>query len=229
MNQLTLISVPASEGSQSPLNGRDSKPLVSLKSTHSQAESSRTAGQASQTGETFDPPLLFSATSLPPATHASRFPLQDEEKVRQMIVTSGRQCSTQLDGTSLIGAFLKMLLQSKEWFSPDALMTWEKEAISPRHSIFRLRLLDYRAWNGISGLLPRVEAHGWKGAPKRAFRGQPMTSATGGRIMHSLREVREDGIYPNPQFCEALKGFPISWSELPESETPSRRQSRSKS
>lgn len=231
-HQPTSICALDSEGSQSPPNGQDSAQSALPKTPITQAALLPKTGQVSPTGEMSETPLLFPATSLPQAIPVSRFPLQDEGSVRQMIATSGRQCSTRLDDTTPIGAFSKMLLQSKAWFSPDALMTWRQEAISQRHSIFRLAVLDYQAWNGTSGLLPRVAASDWKGVRVRSHRNSQSKerfSSSSGRFMQQLRESEQDGIYPTPELCEAVKGFPISASELKESAMPSHRQSRLKS
>lgn len=231
-DQLTLTCVAESAASQSLPNGRDSKQSVLPKLQNTPAELLPKSTPTSPTGGTYETRPLFDATSLPAAIHASRFPLQDEDAERKIIATSGHQCSLRLDDTTTIGAFSKMLLESKDWFSPDALMTWRQEAISAKHSIFRLAVLDYQAWNGTFGLLPRVTASDWKGVRKRSFRGSESKerfSASGGRFMQSLRTGPQDGIYPPPELCEAVKGFPISASALKASETPSRRLLRSKS
>lgn len=230
-NQLTLTGVQDSGVSPSPPNGQGSKPLGSVKSQTTPADCSQNDGQESPTSETCETVQQGTFTCLPAAIHASRFPLQDEEKERQMIATSGRQCATRLNDLSPIGAFSKMLLQSRAWFSPVAWMTWRQEAISARHSIFRLALLDYQAWNGTSGLLPRVTASDWKGVRLRSHRNSTSKerfSSTGGRFVQQIRSSERDGIYPLAALCEAVKGFPISWSALAASETPSRRPSRTK-
>lgn len=232
MNQLTLMDALGLVDSQSPLNGQDSKQSPFVKSQNTQIEFSPIIGQASQTTETCESAPMFTPNFSPAVSHAHRFPLQDDGSVREMIATSGRQCSTLLDESSPIGAFSKTLLTSKTWFSQDALMSWRKEAISTRHSIFRLALLDYQAWNGTSGLLPRVTASDWKGVRKRSFRGsenKERFSASGGRFCQQLRTTKECGIYLSVDCCELVKGFPITWSELPASETQFRRPSRSKS
>lgn len=226
-HQPTSICALDSEGSQSPPNGQDSAQSALPKTPITQAALLPKTGQVSPTGEMSETPLLFPATSLPQAIPVSRFPLQDEGSVRQMIATSGRQCSTRLDDTTPIGAFSKMLLRSKAWFSPDALMTWRQEAISAQHSIFRLAVLDYQAWNGTSGLLRRVTRSDYHGSRKNEFRTSPRQKMR--MIQTQLRESANDPIYLNPSFAEAVKGFPISASELRESAMPSRHPSRLKS
>lgn len=205
-----------------------SEPSASLKSTHTPAPSCASTGQAFQTTETCE---LFGldAMSFPPASRANRFPLQDEDSERQTIATSGRHCLQLSTASGRLSCLEKTLLESKAWFSPNASMAWRPLAIGRGHLMFRLALLDYLPWNGTSGLLPRILTMDYKGAPRKAFRGNKYPSCSGGRFVQALRSALNDPIYPNPDFCEAVKGFPITWSALSESETRLTHKSRKSS
>jgi hypothetical protein len=179
-----------------------------------------------QTSETLPPPILElfeESIYLPQAGHASPFPLPGSVEAQAMLVRSGRQCSLLSMKSGRLGSLVKMLLTSSTWGSGDASMTWRAQAISNSHSIFRIALLAYHRWNGTSGLLPRIAASDWKGVRIRSHRfsqAKERFSATGGRMVQQLRESEADGIYPDPNFCEAVKGFPDSWTELKDWEIP---------
>lgn len=230
---LDIFSGIPSGASASPPSGPASAQSPSVRSIHTAAPSCESIGQKSRTTATSEPQTsqqLDMSICLPEVPHVSRFPLQDEEKEREMIGISGRQCLALSDVSGPIGSLSKMLLTQRTWFSPHGRMIWSNVAMNRRGSIFRLALLDYQPWNGISGLLPRVEASSWKGAAKNAYRGSlTHSSASGGRLIMALREQVDCGIYPTPELCEAVKGFPASWTALEASETPSRRKSPTKS
>jgi hypothetical protein len=226
---LDLFSGIPSEDSPSPPSGPASAPLGSVMLTHSALPSSRIIGRTSKTLETSQPPIspqLDALTYSPADGHASHFPLQDSSAERQTIATYGRQCFMLSELSDPLGFLVKTLLTAPTWFSPDASMTWRSVAISPRHSIFRLALLDYRRWNGTSGLLPRVMSSEWRGTP-RGIVSQRHACMNG--ITGALRLHQSDGIYCNPTLCEVVKGFPITWTELNPSATPSSRRSPTKS
>lgn len=209
------------------LSGRDLKQSASQKSIPFVAASSKSDGPMSETLETCDLFPPHDATSLPLATHASHFPKQDENWARQMIATSGRQCWQLSKDASPISFLAKTLLQSPIWFYPDALMIWKRVAISHKHSIYRLALSGYQRWNGTSGLLPRALKSDFKRPVKAAYRGSEWqkggkhgTRLSGGRLPMALRSSKDDGTSLNPTCSEALKGLPIGWTELRQSETP---------
>jgi hypothetical protein len=39
------------------------------------------------------------------------------------------------------------------------------------------------------------------------------------KLCEVIREDETDGLYPHPEFVEAMMGFPIGWTELEPSET----------
>ncbi len=240
MNQDTSIySADAEEWLWQP-NGQASAALATAKLSPTAADCLKNDSPVNPTSETCES-LSNGQTSdmfpsLPAVPLVSPFPLQDESLVRRTIAISGRQCLALSDVTGPIGALSRTLLTSQTWFSPHGRMTWRLQAINRKGSIFRLVLLDYQAWNGTSGLLPRPMSSDFHGTVPMAFRGSDWQNggkhgnrSSGGRLKMAVREKESDGKHLNPRFSEAVKGLPISWTESEPSATPSRHLSRSKS
>lgn len=163
-------------------------------------------------------------------SHASRFPLRDEKEERRIIAISGRRCLESYPKSGQLGSLLKTLLTSEIWFSPIAKMIWRPRIMKRSRLIFQLALVDYQQWNGTSGLLPRCEASSWKSASRNAYRGSgKYAHASGGRIVMKLRDSPQSPIYLSLHFAEAVKGFPIGWTDIKLSEMQSPRKSHTKS
>lgn len=113
-----------------------------------------------------------------------------------------------LNQPSLLGKTPKALLTLG--YMP-SLMLWKKKDISARRSVFHLALLDYLPWNGMYGLLPRPAARDFRGTSKKRHR---RSNAYKGNFNEAIRESESDGVYPNPEFVEVVKGFPEGWTDL---------------
>ena len=72
-------------------------------------------------------------------------------------------------------------------------------------------------------LLPTPSTSDAKGASMKRFRGSPESH---GNLREVLRDGPTDGQYPHPAFVEWMMGFPIGWTDLGRSATPSSRKSR---
>lgn len=216
-SQHTSTSSLASADSHLPQSGQDSAPSAFQRSTPTPPQCSESIGQTCPTSETSGMFPQCDATWLQVDSHVSRSRLLDSEKERTMIATSGRQCWQSSNLVGPVGCLARMLLTSKIWFSPIALMRWKKLVISSSHSIFRLALLDYQRWNGTHGLLPRLLASDAKGAGKNRWLNSPKSR---NNFREVIRNGPNDGIYPHPEFAEWVKGFPIGWTDLNASATP---------
>ena len=215
-----------------PQRGRDSERSVLWKANPSARQSSKSIGRESPSTMTskHSGGRGVGQLSFPGASHVSRFPQLDEKKERQTIATSGLICCASFPRYGRLGLLQRMLLILPIWFSPIAKMIWRPRATKCSHLIFQLAVVDYQRWNGTSGLLPRAEASTWKGAAKNAYRGNKKCShASGGRMIKMLRDSPESPIYVHPNFIEAVKGFPIGWTDIKCSETPSSRKSHTRS
>ena len=130
-----------------------------------------------------------------------------------MTVTSGLKCLRLLKVSSPV--------ESSVWNSKISNLIWRVSDIKQNVSIFRLVALDYKRWNGTSGLLQRPLASDSKGAKKS----RTCNSELKGNFREMIRDSVTDGIYPEPNFVEWIKGFPENWTEIKEtdlkhSETP---------
>ena len=137
-------------------------------------------------------------------------------KAKQMTVTSGLLCLISSKNIGRLGLLEKILLASSAWGLIDGLIVWKVWTTPAKRLIFSLAPLTYQPWNGTSGLLPRPTKSDQKGAGYKRFRTSPTYR---GNFREAIREVETDGIYPNPEFAEWVKGFPIGWTELAQSET----------
>ena len=152
-------------------------------------------------------------TLFPEASHVSHTLSGVKEKAAKIIETSGRGSLMYAMKLGQIGLLVRMLLISSIWNPKDSLMTWKTSAIKEQYWIFELALLDYRRWNGIYGLLPRPTKSDAKGSGKKRFRTSPHYK---GNFREAIRESWEDGIYPNPDFAEWVKGIPEGWTNVQE-------------
>lgn len=75
--------------------------------------------------------------------------------------------------------------------------------------------------------LPTITANEGKGSGKDRFIGSPNFRAS--KMSEGLRTSKTDPIYLNPSFAEVVMGFPIGWTALNASETPSSPKSRKSS
>mgnify|MGYP007071577764 CR=1 FL=1 len=97
-----------------------------------------------------------------------------------------------------------------------------------------MRKINRKGTDGSAGLtrslrimLPTMGATEEKGTVKNRYVGSP--NFRGSRTAEGLRTSSKDPIYLNPSFAEAIMGFPIGWTELSASETPSSRRARKQS
>ena len=182
----TLISSPVSEGSLSPqIESSERLNTSSLRLIHSAKQSSRSTGRKPRSTETstslLPTPKAGSNTnwqwngsrtkkSVPlsrrisspedfPASHSLKL---DEEKERQMTVTSGRQC---LSASLFIvhdGSSLKMLrdslLGTRAWFSRQCVLTWKRKDTKYSRLLYQLAPSARHIGEIGSGLLPTARA-----------------------------------------------------------------------
>lgn len=76
--------------------------------------------------------------SSPAASHASRFPPQENRKDLRMTATCGRRCAELLPNCGPVSCLGKMLLASSIWGSTKRSLTWQKRDTLFSHSYFRL-------------------------------------------------------------------------------------------
>lgn len=148
--------------------------------------------------------------------HASHSAWQECEREKMMNVTSSLKCLELSERLGRHGLLAKTLLASSLWseakHSDVSAMTWSMKATRSNVMIYRLTALDYKPWNGTSGLLQRPLASDSKGAKRTRTR----TTEMKGNFREQIREDISDGIYVKPDFVMWLKGFPENWLQIPE-------------
>lgn len=176
---------------------------------------------------------------------ASLLATQGSSEARQMTVTSGRMCLELSRKSGPLGCFLRMCLESSTWRSTRCYLAWKPRATKQRRLLSRLVPSVPRIGEIGSGLLPTLTAT--DAAPITG--GELYVTKTGtvrARYkLHSsnrglLPTLTQHGNYNrvgaspnsgdglatvlggniNPEFAEWFMGFPVGWSELPDSETP---------
>ena len=140
-NLHTSTCSPASEDLLLPLDGLDSKPLDSAKSTHTAKEFSKNIGRKPRSTQTskncgggHTEIALFSQED----SLASPFLMPGSEEARMMTVTSGRKCSALLKKQSPLGLLAKMLLESSTWNSTKCALIWKQKATKSNRLLFQL-------------------------------------------------------------------------------------------
>lgn len=208
------------------------EPSPSARLTSTAEPFSQSTGHQSLAFQTFAPwsenrsppwaPSMSSAEAFP----ANPIQSQVDASVKQMLVTWQARCSDLLKKLNQPGLLERTpkALSISGW--TPCVMNWESLVTTHGRLVCRLALLDYLPWNGICGLLPRPQASDSKGAGKSRFRLSKMERKN---FREVIREASTDGIYPRPDFVEWVKGFPIGWTDLRHSETPSIRRSQKSS
>ena len=168
------------------------------------------------------------------------------EEARTMTVTSGRKCSELYRKSGPLGSLVRTLLVSSAWRSTRCYLTWKASATPAKRLLFRLvpstprtegaglplwptptamdaRGLDRNLRKDATGersillsqkvaMFPTPTARDYKSPDlnqesERFSQKTELNSAVGGLL--------------NPTWVEWLMGFPLGWTDLSASETPS--------
>lgn len=167
----------------------------------------------------------------------SRFPLPGSAEARMITVTSGRRCSELLRNSSPLGLLAKMLLESSTWHSTLCWLTWKAKATKQGRLYFQLVASTPRISVIDAPLWPTPTARDCKGANSavkliQAAKLYP-TPTTGAGLcggtgnFQQLKALEADGVISaeerrsfaagnggrlNPEWVEAMMGFPIGWT-----------------
>ena len=159
---------------------------------------------------------------------------ESTEREQQIPAISGRKCFALYGNQGPLGLLEKMLLESSTWHSNWYTLTWKQTVTKCGHLLFQLAA-SVLGTSGIgSGLWPTPAASRWKPVNwKRAETGwrawDTLENAVARVEFLEGRAKRGMSLQITPEFCEWLMGYPIGWTELDASETPSSRKSRQKS
>ena len=145
---------------------------------------------------------------------ASHLALQENERALKMTAFYGAKCLEQLQRLDRVSSwqktFMGCLILTVDVQSKLSAPIWKVSGMRSRSFlILHLIALDYQRWNGTSGLLPRPMKSDSKGSGYDRYLGSKKCK---GNFREVIRDSKEDGIYPNPDFAEWVKGFPIGWT-----------------
>lgn len=160
---------------------------------------------------------------------ANRGQLPGSSEAQKMTATSGQSWLPLLKSYGLDGSLARMCeaLLVNDWVSNAAFLTWKASATAPSHLLFQLVPSTPRTDETGSGFWPTPTAHLHKegGYPAEYTRNTPTLTA---EATQSEGKPHSSGSL-NPTWVEWLMGFPIGWTDLKHSETPSSRKSSRKS
>lgn len=201
------------------------------------ANSSSSSGPTSRTSETSPEhqiSLGFLEESLPSVQGipASPSALLGSEKERTTTATSGLQCARLSRLSGPLGLFVKMCLGTSAWGSTRCSLIWRATVTPHNRLLFQLLALERGTIGTEFGLFPtpnKKDGDGFYVVTKAAT----LNRIRDGKQTHwpqiaILLTDLEKG-WANPSFGEFLMGYPIRWSALKDSETPSSHRSRKSS
>lgn len=166
----------------------------------------------------------MSSDSSQEETLANRTLFQEKDEERRTPGICGPKCSELLSGLNLGGSSTKMLrvlMTALESLIVNS-ATWKMRATSRcRRLKFRQELMGRIPDDIEPSFLPPIRKSSHKGCPKDRYWGSENYRSMW--TIAALRESPDDPIYLTLDFAEALQGFPITWTELKDSETPSCR------
>lgn len=143
-------------------------------------------------------------------------------EARRMTVISGRKCCELYRKSGPLWSLVRTLLVSSAWRSTRCYLTWKASATPARRLLFRLVPSMPRTEETGSQLWPTIRMSEYKGCgpywSKSANHNLRKKYLTGTVISHY--RIRHGGIL-NPKWAEWLMGFPLGWTDLSASETPS--------
>ena len=139
--------------------------------------------------------------------------IQEIEKEKKMIDTSGHTCLKSLNKKNPLISLSKMLLTTSMWHSMNYVMTWKIKCTPHNRLVFQLAASKH--------LIKETDYSVWPTPTAQAYKG--------GRTLKRLKEIgrKENNSLAdavnyseghtgqiNPEFVEYLMGFPIGWTEL---------------
>lgn len=177
---------------------------------------------------------------------------------RQMTAGCGRRLCGLLvrlgQRSPCLRTLLESLLSTQEWCSSRCALKWRHSVTPCNRLLFRLAPSTPHTGGTAFGFLPtlrRMEEgtyqldRGDKTKPRLTLAGlarlgllPTLLRRDGGSLLHCRRGANSQGGEPltvvvgqtlSPEFCEWFMGYPIDWTELEPSATPSSRRSRKSS
>lgn len=171
-------------------------------------------------------PAYEQLTLFPADSHASRSQKPGSAEARKMTATSGLRCCELSKSCGRLGCLERMLLTSSIWHSTMCFLTWRLRATKQGRLWFQLAASELRTKDTDLQSWPTPTAMDAKRWLAKRYR----KDATGTRSMLLSQKVNylAGGAGPlNPEWVEWLMGFPIGWTELSVSETPSSQRNSS--
>lgn len=204
--------------STSGLSAQDTPARGRSNSTRSAGESSKSTGPlqpASPTSETLEQGTLFPSISSAEDSPARTSPTPDDVEVsKEKIADSGLSSEESSTNSSHNGSSLRTPRTDEGIGCAVCGQTCESVVITPFPSAYRPHKLGaIMNAAGVSFLpTPVADDVHWRRKPYKQG-GRALSLMLGGPV--------------NPEYAEWMMGFPVGWTDLEQSETPSSRKSRS--
>lgn len=152
---------------------------------------------------------------------ASRSAKLDEEKARQMTVTSGRTCFESYRTSNQTGSSLKMcvasLLGTTAWYSSRCALTWKAKVTKSNHLLFQLAPSTPRTAEIGSGLLltPTTRESEQDLEKFKARMSKYRNGTTMPNLATQIGAETGEKLRLQPAMPEWMMGFPEKWTEFP--------------
>lgn len=171
-------------------------------------------------------------TLLPEVTPANRSALQESKRRRRMTVISGLKCIESLEYFAPVGSFVRTFMATSDWAWTKCLATWSLSTTPQSRWIFRLSVTVAPITGEEFLLWPTPSASDKIPARSEAAMIRQMTEQRKGRT--KISTLKDAAVYGldwtgeatrlgngelNPQLSEWMMGYPIDWTELPQSGT----------
>lgn len=133
--------------------------------------------------------------SFPDDFRANLSAWQESEKVRLIIVTSGRKCLEPFDRCDPVGLLVRMFLESPVWFNPVTNLTWKVKELN------KVRITRKRYAKNPLSLKPSAEILKVKDIPSKRllYRLVPSVRRTAGIVSGSLPDTTRKEITTSPE------------------------------
>jgi hypothetical protein len=145
---------------------------------------------------------------------ANRTAKPENDLERKMTATSGRRCLEQYGRFSRVGSWEKMfsalLIGMEGWYSTKCNLTWKMRGTSYNRMYFQLVPSTHRTEGIEFGLLPTPQTQGLKVADEHG-----KTRFLDSKLLPSPHLSDGMGSQLNPQYVEAMMGFPENWTLSP--------------
>lgn len=159
------------------------------------------------------------ATSSRAGSRASRSVQPGSDEARRITATSGLKCSASLTKCDRATSWVRTLLTSQRWHSKRRVLTWKVSAMKSGRLLFRLYPLGPFTSDPGYGLWPTMQASDCRDRGNMSNPSIQRRKRMGKQLNLSM-VIKDSPGQMNPVWAELFMGYPTTWTDLRDSETP---------